>query len=364
MHFLRGQTRNDPTSMNTLIIVLPLLVLTTFGLLAWLGRPFRNTGPARPFARTGWGAVLLTSIPTALLVALATNGFKHYGYGLFMAIPLVAGFIATLLYDPVGPWTWPRRLAVVTATLLATGAWLVSCKLEGLICLYMAALLGWALAVVGLLLATLFRFLTKSRRHDGKVQIALWTLVPLLAGMETKWQKELTLRELTTSVEVDTPPEAVWRYIPQFADIPEAPTGLLATGIAFPLRSEMEGQGIGAVRRCVLSTGSMEERVTVWEPSWCLEFAVLSVPPAMKEASFYDEVHSPHNEGFFQPERGRFVLTSLPDGRTRIDGTSWYRHALWPEFYWRPITDQVVRQVHARVLGHIKSLAENDARQE
>ena len=60
----------------------------------------------------------------------------------------------------------------------------------------------------------------------------------------------------------------------------------------------------------------------------------------------------------FQSKRGRFVLTALPDGRTRIEGTSWFTQNLQPAWYWGPITRYTVRQVHQRVLEHIRTLAE------
>ena len=66
----------------------------------------------------------------------------------------------------------------------------------------------------------------------------------------------------------------------------------------------------------------------------------------------------PQEGPFPMPQRGRFVLVPLPGGRTRLEGTSWYVHQIWPEWYWTPVTQWVVRGIHQRVLGHIKILAE------
>ena len=92
----------------------------------------------------------------------------------------------------------------------------------------------------------------------------------------------------------------------------------------------------------------MEETVTQWEPNRLLEFKVLTVPPAMSEASIYDHVETPHLHGYFVPQRGRFTLTPLPNGRTRLEGTSWYSHQIWPQAYWSPITERVVHGIHQR----------------
>jgi len=54
---------------------------------------------------------------------------------------------------------------------------------------------------------------------------------------------------------------------------------------------------------------------------------------------------------------GEFLPTPLPGGRTRLQGTTWYRR-MWPAGYWRLWCDAVVHRIHLRVLRHIKRLAE------
>jgi hypothetical protein len=48
----------------------------------------------------------------------------------------------------------------------------------------------------------------------------------------------------------------------------------------------------------------------------------------------------------------------LPNNRTRLVGTTWYRHNLYPAFYWRWWCDALIHQIHGRVLRHIKAQAE------
>src|SRR5207245_959328 len=38
--------------------------------------------------------------------------------------------------------------------------------------------------------------------------------------------------------------------------------------------------------------------------------------------------------------------TPLPGGRTRLQGTTWYRHRMWPAGYWRLWCDAVVHRIH------------------
>ena len=61
---------------------------------------------------------------------------------------------------------------------------------------------------------------------------------------------------------------------------------------------------------------------------------------------------------FLKCREGQFTLTGLPDGRTRLEGTSWYESRLWPGPYWRLWCDWVAHRIHLRVLNQVKKLAE------
>ena len=64
------------------------------------------------------------------------------------------------------------------------------------------------------------------------------------------------------------------------------------------------------------------------------------------------------SHGFFAAERGQFELVPQPDGATLLRGTTWYRHGLHPEGYWRLWSDWMLHTIHRRVLEHIRSQAE------
>ena len=52
----------------------------------------------------------------------------------------------------------------------------------------------------------------------------------------------------------------------------------------------------------------------------------------------------------------------LPGGRTRLEGTTWYRHHIWPADYWRIWSDWILHSIHQRVLQHVKRLSEQPSR--
>ena len=53
-------------------------------------------------------------------------------------------------------------------------------------------------------------------------------------------------------------------------------------------------------------------------------------------------------------------MTALPDGRTRLEGTTWYEQSIWPQAYWQPWSDYLIHSIHERVLQHIKAEAEHE----
>ena len=79
----------------------------------------------------------------------------------------------------------------------------------------------------------------------------------------------------------------------------------------------------------------------------------------MREWNPFSDIHPPHLDGFLVSRRGQFLLGAA-GGRTRLEGTTWYHHGLWPAGYWRLWSDAILHRIHARVLGHVKDLAESD----
>ena len=64
--------------------------------------------------------------------------------------------------------------------------------------------------------------------------------------------------------------------------------------------------------------------------------------------------------GYVNSKKGEFRLVALADGRTRIDGASWYEIDMQPEAYWSMWTDASVHAIHRRVLEHIKKEVESE----
>lgn len=355
------------------------------GLTAWLGLlyfvPFLNylfmlvlcvlptnrgapLAPARSSER-GWnfGRALfsaLAAIPlTGALFALSVYALRNYGNSVFLGAPLMLGSISSFLYNrgAVRPFFHAVVVGVV-AVVLAMGA-LMLVAAEGAICLMMAAPIALPMAVVGAVVGRVIAGL-------GETGFAALWIVPLCSGGLSVIEsalREPSHSEVRSSVDVAAPPEVVWRHVVSFSELPEPDWALFRVGLAYPVRARIEGSGVGAVRRCEFSTGAFVEPITVWDEPRRLAFEVVAQPPPMHEWSPYRHVHPPHLDGYFSSERGEFRLVALDSGaRTRLEGSTWYRLRFGPAPYWRWWSDFFVHRIHARVLDHVRRLAEADAR--
>lgn len=128
--------------------------------------------------------------------------------------------------------------------------------------------------------------------------------------------------------------------------------------VATSIRARIVGEGVGAVRHCEFTTGAFVEPITAWEPPHRLAFDVASQPPPMHEWSPYRHVHPPHLDGYLRSRRGEFRMIDLGDGRTRLEGSTWYTLDLAPAGYWALWSDGLIHGIHDRVLTHVKALSE------
>ena len=156
---------------------------------------------------------------------------------------------------------------------------------------------------------------------------------------------------VVSAVDIDAPPETVWRNVITFPPLAEPDDWVFRAGVAYPVRADIEGRGPGAVRYCVFSTGPFVEPIEVWGEPELLRFRVEDQPEPMREWSPY-AIHPPHLHGFLVSHRGQFKLTPLPGGRTRLEGTTWYTNRMWPAGYWQLWSDAIIRRTPAGAASH------------
>ncbi|HJX90504.1 MAG TPA: DUF805 domain-containing protein [Pyrinomonadaceae bacterium] len=314
--------------------------------------------PQSEFGSAALG-ILATAILSVGITALSAAGLGQYGWGLFVGIPFFLGLNSTLIYGFHQPRTIGKCLLVALLATALVGISLFALAVEGIICLAMAFPLAIVLSLFGGFIGFLLQQRQSFNAHSFRVVSVVFLLMPGLNLLEYEIVNTPPLYAVTTSVIIDAIPEKVWTHVVSFSQLPPPTETLFKTGIAYPIRAEITGKGAGAVRHCVFSTGEFVEPIRVWDQPRLLRFDVTAQPRAMNEMSLYSDLRPPHLEGYLISQKGQFELTPLADGKTLLEGTTWYQNRFWPAPYWHLWSDYIIHRIHTRVLTHIKTLAES-----
>jgi uncharacterized membrane protein YhaH (DUF805 family) len=308
------------------------------------------------------GAATLSALVTGTLgtglAVLSVVYLRDFGWSLFVALPFVMGMVAAILHGHHRPASAGGSIGVGVLSVTVLGVLLLALAVEGLVCVLMAAPIGLPMAGLGGFVGYLVQRRTELRPATPGLLLALLAAMPLLMGAEAADPQAPPLYEVVTVVEVAAPPDAVWQRVISFTPLPAPRDWMFRAGIAYPMRAEMHGTGVGAERHCVFSTGAFVEPIEVWDAPRRLKFSVTSNPAPMQEWTPYGNIPASHLEGFLVSEGGQFHLVPLEGGRTRVEATTWYHHGLWPAAYWRLWSDAIIHRIHLRVLEHVKQRSE------
>lgn len=342
----------------SLLFFVPLVSYAMFLVLALAPSdpsPASHSPPDPAGARLP-SALLSMAAGAALGITLLGVGIlllNSYGLAVFMGTPFVIGLVTAYLLVRRYPATARETHEVVAMTTLFVACLIFLVGIEGLVCLVMVAPLAVVLALLGGIVGRKLALLGEGPVH-GALLIAL--VLPGSAALESGPQPA-HLREVVSAVVIDAPPDRVWDEVVAFSPIPEPRSLLFRLGLAYPTHAEIRGSGVGAVRYCHFSTGAFVEPITAWEPGRRLSFDVTQSPPPLEELSPWD-VTPPHLDGYLAPRAGEFRLVPLGDGRTKLEGSTWYEQRLRPEGYWVVFSDYIIGRIHRRVLEHIKAEVE------
>jgi uncharacterized membrane protein YhaH (DUF805 family) len=293
-----------------------------------------------------------------MCTGLGTRVLVSYGWGLYVALPFCLGLFSVLVYSYHEPRTFGSCMAVSLAPIALLGGVLIVVAIEGLLCILMAAPFALGLAALGGTLGYTIQAVFWLNKGTPVMMSIVLLFTPAIQGVEHLAKLQAETFEVRTAIEVNAPPERVWNHVVAFAEIPPPKELLFRAGVAYPIRAEISGYGVGAVRHCIFSTGPFAEPIEVWDEPRLLKFGVTENPAPLNELSPYGNIQPAHLHGYFVSKQGQFLLTALPGGRTRLEGATWYQHTMWPASYWRLWSDYIIHRIHLRVLEHIRRQAE------
>jgi uncharacterized membrane protein YhaH (DUF805 family) len=358
-----------------LLFFVPVLKLFFFALLCLLpSRKEAQQPPVITERRVGRFEAMVPSgkLGSATVAALVSAGLGlvigwfgtsvlgNYGWTLFVGLPFVMGFLAVMIHG----FRQPRGIGscILTAILAVAlaGVGFLFMAMEGAICLIMAAPLAFALGIFGGIVGYLVQKSFWRPQVSPRLLLLVVLFSPLTMGLEKSVPPPLPVLEVKSSVTINAPPETVWRNVVSFSQLPPPREMIFKLGIAYPIRAEITGHGAGAIRRCVFSTGPFVEPIEVWDEPRLLKFSVTQNPEPMQEWTPYRHIHPAHLDDYLQSCGGQFRLVPLHNNRTLLEGTTWYYHHMWPATYWQLWSDQIIHNIHLRVLNHIKTLSEQE----
>lgn len=290
----------------------------------------------------------------AAMVLVSIFWFKTYGASLFLGTPVLMGATSSYIANRKYSRSYLKSISIGMMGIFIACLALLLLALEGFICIFMAVPLLFPLGALGGIIGKAIAESTRRSDRDLLMAIAAF---PLLAGLE--WMTSRTPEyEVMTAVEIDASPEVIWQHIVDFPDLQEPEQWYFRYGIACPKRARIRGKGVGATRYCEFTTGTFVEPITVWDAPHRLGFDVTDQPAPMFELSPYRHIHPPHLHGYLRSNHGEFLLKPLSNGRTRLEGHTWYVFQMYPQWYWTLWSDMLIHRIHSRVLMHVKHLSE------
>jgi hypothetical protein len=293
------------------------------------------------------GSVLLAIFAgSGVAVVFGLGGFfllrddtAAMGVVLFFLLPFATG-LATGLFA--------RGMRIVVASLviaaLVCTAILLLTKMEGWVCVLMSS----PLIAIGMTIGALIGVWIRRKGIDGRpgattLRLFIWLVIPFfLMGAdysEKTSRRTPRFETITNQVIVDASPETVWQELKGFDKITGSKTFLMKIGLPVPVSCKMDGEGVGAKRTCYFEQGSIEERVTEWQPPNSMKFEITaSDVPGRPWLSFKDAAYE------IRPFNGKTVVKRSTTIISRLS----------PAWYWRPMEAVGVEQEHEYLFKELK----------
>ncbi|RLZ10645.1 SRPBCC family protein [Faecalibacter macacae] len=297
---------------------------------------------------------LIPIIIGVILLSIGVKFIESYGIAIFLILPFFIGALTTILLKKYRPEIYSLKNAIFSgfANILVISLAILLVGIEGLICIFMASPILLLFIFIGAAIA--HTYVDKIKNTNA---IIIFFSTAILGLSFAEKDKTPSLSKVKTSIIINAPIEKVWENVVVFPQLEEPTELLFKAGIAYPINATIEGEGVGAIRYCNFTTGSFVEPITTWNAPTHLAFDVLEQPEPMKEISYWN-FDAAHLHDYFVSKNGEFRLKKIDENTTELTGTTWYTHKIYPEFYWRIWSDEIIHLIHNRVLTHIKKEAE------
>jgi hypothetical protein len=260
----------------------------------------------------------------------------------FFLLPLLVGLIAAWFYRRLSRSLAISFLDALWVSLVGIGAAAIVLR-EGVVCLVIVFPALYLLVLTGLLVGRIW-----FRWNYTRLQSSIFPLLSLFILTDTfVTRPERAI--VTDEILIRATPDKVWPHVLAFPDIPDRPGyWIFRLGLPYPTQTSNGGDFVGADRQCIFSDGIViKERVAEFVPREKLTFDIVEQPT------------HPEAYGHITLHRGQFVLRDNGNGTTTLFGSSWYTLHVRPLWYFDLWTRDMTRNVHRRVMNHVRRLSEN-----
>jgi hypothetical protein len=158
----------------------------------------------------------------------------------------------------------------------------------------------------------------------------------LLGGVLSGYGKTETV---VTKIRLKANPEAVWRELMTYEEVPGQPPFLLRSLLPVPIRTEGDKTFVGGMIHCFYRGGTLMKMVTAVEPPRYFEFEVTRQCLGI--------------ESCVRALRGSYEIVESA-GETEVRLTTVYRGHLRPRFFWRPLEELLTHQIHRHILSGMR----------
>jgi len=294
--------------------------------------------------------ILSSNIFALIIVGISSLFFNSNGpagdiliYSNFILVPLFMGIICAHYWRAIQLKTWGYIGWSVVNMLVAVLCSYIFLK-EGIFCLIIVSPLFLVFIVTGALIG---RVMFKKKNNILKSSVFGILLIAFIVDNVTEHQN---VSMVSDTMIVNAPIEKVWPFVVEYEPITaKEKYWFFSIGMPSPVQSTVDGYHVGAGRKCIFSNGYIfDEKMVVYKPNEELTFDIIGQP------------RDPEIMGHIDILRGQFILKDNGNGTTTLIGNSWYRLYVFPGWYFNLWSKSITRNVHLRVMDHIKILSEKD----
>lgn len=309
--------------------------------------------PVDPFQKNPWGyGILIPNVIALVLMGIAklistdettvkANG-GVFVFAVFVIVPVLMGLVSAYVWRNAKQRTVNYIGLSIINSLVVVLLSAIFLR-EGVFCLLILSPLLVVEITAGALIGKLI-----FRNRNNTLNVSLFGALLVVFAVDLLSDHEFTAKVSDTMI-VNAPVEKVWPLVVEYEPITaEEKYWFFRIGMPSPVQSTVDGHEAGAGRKCIFSNGYVfDEKMIVYKPNEELTFDITHQP------------RDPEIMGHIDILRGQFLLKDNGDGTTTLIGNSWYKLYVFPAVYFDAWAESVTRNVHLRVMDHIKTQAES-----